>query len=256
MAREFVTTGIVSPVKARFSKRSLTHINSALSEITAQVGPALVETYTTNDVIILSGCVVGGTTTFPGTATVTAGTIYYNGKTYSVDANASIILASGQIPVWNIATSYISGDPAIFTDANTYDFHKIEKFALTAANAGSGVSDWNASTTKYLVKTKIINIGDWNMDTTATLNVAHGLGSLFKKIKSISVIVRNDADTTYYDFTRGTTVGLVQGQVNTIDSTNIALERLAVGLSGVFDDAAFDSTSYNRGWITIVYGDI
>lgn len=256
MAREFVTTGIVSPVKARFSKRSLTHINSALNEITAQIGPALIETYTTGNVIILSGCVVGGTTTFPGTATVTAGTIYYNGKTYSVDANASIVLASGQIPVWNVATSYISGDPAIFTDANTYDFHKIEKFALTAANAGSGVSDWNASTTKYLVKTKIVNIGDWDMDTNASVSVAHGIGSLFKKIKSISVIVRNDADTAYYDISRGSNAGLAQGFVQSIDTTNINLERLGVGLSGLFDDAAFDSTSYNRGWITIVYGDI
>lgn len=256
MARQFDTSGIVSPVKARFTKRSFTHINSALDDITAQVGPALVATYTANDVIVLSGCVVGGTTTFPGTATVTAGSIYYNGKTYSVDANASIVLASGQIPVWTIATSYIAGDPVIFTDANTYNFHEIKKFSLVAANSGSGIADWNGATLKYLIKKKTVNTGDWDMDTNATLSVAHGLGSLFKKITSISVIVRNDADTLYYDFTRGSSTGLAQGFIVSIDSTNVNLERLGSGLSGLFDDPAFDSTGYNRGEITIEYGDI
>lgn len=256
MARQFDTSGIVSPVKARFTKRSFTHINSALDDITGQMGPALIPSYTTNDVIVLSGCVVGGTTTFPGTATVTAGSIYYNGRTYSVDANASIILASGQIPVWTIATTYIAGDPVVFTDANTYNFHEIKKFSLVAANSGSGIADWNGATLKYLLKTKIVNIGDWDMDATTSVSIAHGLGDLFKKIKRISVIIRNDADSTYYDFTRGGTTGLSNGAIMSVSSTNFVLERLSSGLGGLFDDAAFDSTGYNRGWITIVYGDI
>lgn len=42
----------------------------------------------------------------------------------------------------------------------------------------------------------------------------------------------------------------INGGEGIIDATNIVLERRAAAL---FDDIAYDATSYNRGWITIKY---
>lgn len=100
-----------------------------------------------------------------------------------------------------------------------------------------------AASGAYL-KQKIVDIGDWNMDTTSPLAVAHGL--TLSKIRDVAVMIRNDADTTYY-LLNDTTNG---GSILSIDATNVNLERTA---AGIFDNTSFDSTSYNRGWITITY---
>jgi len=97
--------------------------------------------------------------------------------------------------------------------------------------------------------TKVITTGDWDMDTTTTLAVAHGLSATeWKTIKSVSLIVRNDADTAYYEGFNHTTGKEVY--ITSIDSTNVNLTRSP---GGTFDDVTFDSTSYNRGWLTIQY---
>lgn len=95
-------------------------------------------------------------------------------------------------------------------------------------------------------KPKIIPIGDWNMDTTTTVAVAHGLD--FTKIRSIQVFIRNDDNDELYplDFHA------------TATDTNIYYARtsdvfLGRADGGYFDGVDFDSTSYNRGWIIIDY---
>lgn len=103
------------------------------------------------------------------------------------------------------------------------------------------------------VKIKIIEIGDWDMNSVEVNTVAHGLSDR-KKIKSASASIRNDADTAisnliplFADGGGGTDNG---GCVAGWDDTNIALHRFG---SGFFDNASYDSTSFNRGWITIIY---
>lgn len=149
MARSFVITPIVDPVKAPISKRSLTHINSAWDELGEDIIKGLLGTYTTNDLIVLYGCTV--TANIPGTSAVTAGAIYYNGRIYKVDANASISSPTNTL-VWSIATTYITGDPATFSDGSSENFHKIEKFQLTNAGTGTGLADYNSTTVKALNK--------------------------------------------------------------------------------------------------------
>ena len=96
---------------------------------------------------------------------------------------------------------------------------------------------------------KIIFSGDWNMDSNPSLAVAHGLA--YKKIRSVSVIVRNNDDDGYYDLAQfdGTT-GWCEGGITSIDVTNITLARRGTGF---FDHTVFDSTTYNRAWITVMY---
>jgi hypothetical protein len=102
-----------------------------------------------------------------------------------------------------------------------------------------------------------INIGDWNMDSTATLAVAHGLsGTEYLTIREISVFIRNDANDTIYPlgYLNTEDVSGIDGYegVLSIDSTNINLRR-SNNASSRFDNTNFDSTSYNRGWIRIGY---
>ena len=89
--------------------------------------------------------------------------------------------------------------------------------------------------------TTIVNIGDWDMDAVSSVTIAHGIGD-YTKIRAINVMIRNDATTNV-----SCLIG-IYGAIGTIDSTNIELIRAT---SGAFDSVNYDSTSYNRGYITI-----
>lgn len=140
--------------------------------------------------------------------------------------------------------------------------------ALYIFSCGSGdvafnKKSWNASAFDEKIKdeeayrkmdisrmvTKVIEIGDWNMDATTQVSVAHGLD--YKKIRQIQAVIRNDIDTEYQMIDIGTSIVDVtrQGFIG-LYSVGVILGRLA---GGKFDDVAYDSTNYNRGWITIWY---
>jgi hypothetical protein len=97
------------------------------------------------------------------------------------------------------------------------------------------------------LKTKVIEIGDWNMDATTTLTIAHGL--TWTKVRHISALIRNDADAENTDFNYYDAAGTDTGGIQ-IDATEINLRRPTAGF---FDNNGFASTSYNRGWVTITY---
>ena len=95
----------------------------------------------------------------------------------------------------------------------------------------------------------VVDIGDWNMDSTDYVYVAHGLSDE-QQVRYVDVIIREDTPGgTLHHLVRSS--GPAGGSIYTIDDTYIMLDRT---LSGYFDNPSFDSTSYNRGWITIGYG--
>ena len=102
-----------------------------------------------------------------------------------------------------------------------------------------------------IVRRKIVDIGDWDMDGTAILSVAHTIGD-FKKIRSVQAFVRNDTDTLYYPLNTPDFLytGTAEGGVNYWDTSIVRLGRVT---GGVFDSADFNATSYNRGYIVIEY---
>jgi len=92
--------------------------------------------------------------------------------------------------------------------------------------------------------TVILDIGDWNMDTASSVNVAHGL--TMADIRSVTVHVRSDdafvlKPLNYID--NANTNGWFD-----ILTTNVRLNRL---VGGLFDNTSYNDTSYNRGWIII-----
>lgn len=118
------------------------------------------------------------------------------------------------------------------------------------------------------IKWKVINIGDWNMDTTDIITIdltTYGISDK-NKVRSISVMIRSDPDASFnilagspYPLNQWAHVGsdfITQGSFGTIDFTGISnqlnLDRLPGG-SSLFDNSDFDATSFNRGWVTIGY---
>ena len=141
------TTNIAGVVKAPFIKPTHDHYKEAIQETTASIVKGLIGSYTTNDVVILHGCVVTGT--IPGTSAITAGSVFYNGEEYEVDANASISSGGGETLVWQIITTYIASDVSLkWSDGTIRDLHQIDKMQLVGAVSGSGLANYNAATVK------------------------------------------------------------------------------------------------------------
>jgi hypothetical protein len=143
-----------------------------------------------------------------------------------------------------------------YGDGSVLNSAELNDFTADTITANNGfIADYidaaSAASTAGL-KYKVIEIGDWDMDAASTKVVAHGLGSDYKKIVSVSAIIRHDNDIDYYPINSflGT---IMNAGVSSISAVNIALVRLASGSGGFFDSTSFDSTSYNRGWVHIVY---
>ncbi len=102
------------------------------------------------------------------------------------------------------------------------------------------------------LKVKVISIGDWNMDSSDSVSVAHGLSATeYKAIKKICVIVRDDNNDVYYPLDSiNSAAGLMRGSATSIGATYITLTRTT---SAGFDNTGFNATSFNRGFITVIY---
>lgn len=103
------------------------------------------------------------------------------------------------------------------------------------------------------IKRTVVEIGDWDMDANQTTTVAHGL--TFSKIRNVEGVIRNDANNIFYSSGYIGASGNVQWTTTTIDATNVTLTRRPGGGGGVFDDPAFSTTPFNRGWLIIDYVD-
>jgi hypothetical protein len=115
------------------------------------------------------------------------------------------------------------------------------------------IGNADSATKVGVLNVKVIEIGDWDMDATMNKSVAHGLD--VAKITGVIGVVFNDSGegTGSYiisGFSNGVTEDKVRFLSNT--DTNIQLTRTT---GGFFDSVNFDSTSYNRGWVTIWYID-
>jgi hypothetical protein len=122
-----------------------------------------------------------------------------------------------------------------------------DKILEKTANAGVGRETVDGS----IVRTKIIEIGDWNMDTTASKDVTHGLPD-FKKIRNVSAIIKRDDEAIYWNLASITSAGQLGGSVGALGTSVLTLYRVT---GGNFDSTDFDATSFNRGWVYIDYVD-
>jgi len=186
---------------------------------------------------------------------MTAGIVYLNGEFMRVDAvtNQTFTKYIKAAPVTNVAR--------VFEDTVSKTFI-VEKKAEVSATVDAGgqeitISSIASSLPRRLnnlktggLLTKVIDIGDWNMDANSATFVAHGLSN-FLKIRTVSVMIRRDDDSFFYDLQVVNVLnGLTSGSVLSIGPTDIILQRTD---TGPFDQIDFNATSFNRGWVTIQY---
>jgi len=184
-------------------------------------------------------------------------------KLVPAGGGASVVptLTNDSIPAWdgNKAGWYDSDDKflpfemvkasAVYTLKGEY---KDQQLSDTLFVSTAGVYSKGIKTDTTAFKTKVIEIGSWDMDTVGSKNVAHGISD-YTKIRSINAIIRNDADTLLYPIN---TVGGSSGtepQGNAWAVNNSGSVLLMKVVSGVFDNTSFNDSVINRGWLTIVY---
>lgn len=147
------------------------------------------------------------------------------------------------------STHSVSGDIVGENDIQTLTNKTIEGDNNTITEVDS-VKDQGGVVTGGL-KCKILEIGDWDMVAGYSVQVVHGMD--VTKIRSVSALIRNDQDSLYYAAGQGGTSSPTDAfWIFQAGSTWVEL-RTTGGTT--FDSTNFDSTSYNRGWITIWYDD-
>jgi hypothetical protein len=127
--------------------------------------------------------------------------------------------------------------------------------AATATSATTATTATQLTDGTNSIRQKIVDIGDWNMDTTDTVTVLHGLNET--KIRGINIWIRFDSDigdgTGGANFFTGSSATIAGEGAVIIPSNQTTLLSLTRRTGGYFDSANFDMTSFNRGWITITY---
>lgn len=152
--------------------------------------------------------------------------------------------------------SYATGDPTTVPDGTgtrvlnvTDDDGRLHVDSTSKLMRVYNGSSWEYPIADGGIHLKKINIGDWNMDTTLAVSIAHGLSIL--KIIGANALIRRDDDTMllpiWYDNAGNGAAGRLY-----ISTSNVELQRTT---GYMFDSANYDSTSFNRGWILIWYVD-
>lgn len=111
------------------------------------------------------------------------------------------------------------------------------------------------------LKIKVVEIGDWNMDSSDAVTVDIGVSR--EDIRMIQAMIRSDLSSglvplnSPQNFTGGSYGGGVENPGGGIDygseglgGTSIILSRAT---SGVFDTTDYNATAYNRGYVTVIY---
>lgn len=152
-----------------------------------------------------------------------------------------------------LAQSGITPNDLIENDTNGYQYFEALVKAVNLNNSAGVIETGN----QVVLKTKVLEIGDWDMDANIGVTVTHGLSDI-TKIRSIDLVIRTDAGVSIYPWKMALTTGnpIVTSIQVGIDG-NAPLTATVVNLTretgGHYDSTAYDSTSFNRGWVTIVY---
>lgn len=138
----------------------------------------------------------------------------------------------------------------------------VDKVVTPLVLASKGASDaetlTGTLTTKFITPanlqakdgaliTKILNFSAWNMDTTSSKVIPHGLAAgLWDQVTEIKAIIQNNAVNAAHSL-EGVGIGGELGGMIIIDSVNVTLYRTT---GGRFDGATFNAAG---GFVTLRY---
>lgn len=145
------TSNVTSTARQPLLGRSISHLVESVKEGDDSTVQGILNTlnigYTSNDVIILYGCVLTGNYSGAGNAySVTSGAVYYNGEVYLVDAVSGTISGTNVL-IGTLTTTYQSGDPVQMSDGSLKNVHEIRTFVISQAGTGTGTKDYSAWST-------------------------------------------------------------------------------------------------------------
>jgi hypothetical protein len=231
-------------------------------------GLNIIEAYADYSVIVGGG--QGAESINPTTLPIKANNLIRTGSTKSFigggvynminfdSPNSSIIGGTGNTV--NHSDSHVIGTNITSVSANTTHVERLNIGTLDGITAttsgGTEIQNIGIETGGIVTKgwtTKSIDIGDWNMDSTDSKTVSHGLSTTeWRTIRRMQVLIRGDADNAFYDLNMMNTAagGQIEGGIDYFDASDIFLNRYTTGF---FDALGFSSTSFNRGWITFDY---
>ena len=119
-------------------------------------------------------------------------------------------------------------------------------------STGAITADGGIDTDNAVLKTKVIDIGDWDMVTNSLKDVTHGVN--YKKIRGIEVTIRDDDDDNYDMFDGSNASHVTFGHILGPGGTGIgSTTDIRLLRETYFDNTDYDSTSYNRGWVKVMY---
>jgi hypothetical protein len=183
-------------------------------------------------------------------------------STIEINTDALRVKDSGITPAKlsaGVAGSGLSGGGGSALDVNV-DGSTLEISADSLRVKDAGITPAKLSVTvvqspdAVQLYTKVIEIGDWNMDLTPSVVINHGIANLYSRSYSVSVIIRFD-NVGAADSRKGR--DLLQGgdwivEGNNFGSNSITLNRDA---GGIFDSTDYDQTGagLSRGCIIIQY---
>jgi len=164
-------------------------------------------------------------------------------KTYADARKAECVALTGDQTVAGIKT--LSSIPVLPASNPTTDNQAARKAYVDGAIV-AGIKE--TGTAAATIKCKVIEIGDWNMDSTVYVDINHGL--TLAKIRTVGAMIRSDTADTQYPTGVCSSSGAPTLWIGGLTASQVNIRRLD---GSVFDSSSFDSTSYNRGWIVIWY---
>jgi hypothetical protein len=196
---------------------------------------------------------------FNGSApiTVTADSNTLSGTTLKSSVVNSSLTSVGtltNLAVTNKITGSINGNcdgsSATVTGAAQTAITSVGTLTSLAVTNGVTAGSVSSGASSTALMWKVLDIGTWDMDSTITVSVAHGLGASYTKIVSVNAMIFPDAsgviiplDYVYYS------TGVAAGSIGGIGDTNLTLYRTN---QGTFDSSSY-SGSANRGKVFIAY---
>jgi len=231
------------------------------SEIWNSIEALIAHTTALTEGIVLTGGTVAGVSP---AATITESLVILNGKVLRLPATGALTYP---FYIAEATTAEINEDYESGASQPTIDNEYAEVLIappgsgqyITISAAGEYKSGLSADSVidQNLggnIKRVVVEIGDWNMDTSGYVTVTVpqlATPADYKKIVGLYCIIRNDTDTARFPLDTYLT-GAAAGAIDTIDTTSgsIGLSRITAGR---FDNTSFDSIAYNRGWLLIDY---
>lgn len=236
------------------------------TEIWDAIQSLLFEYNSDSEGVIVSGCLVSANAS---NFDMTAGIVYLNGEFMRVDAVTNL-----SFPRY-IKAATPTNVTRTFENTTTQTFIIERKAEVSTTNDGSGQEITISSLTNSLsrrievllgnsvlskqtsgayqkrrITTRILAIGDWNMNSTASISVAHDLA--FADIITFSAVIIDDIGSQKRVIGPAPSISSTPELGGSVSATavNINLNRVA---GGVFQSTDFDSTGYNRGFITVTH---